>query len=218
MRVALVVPSGDEVKADFWISTYHLLTTPCPIAELMLLNPRTSLIENSRYIAVKMALERGADHVFFVDSDMTFPGDALARLLGHGRAVVGATYCRRREPYGVLGVGLEAIEPGATGLRRMARLPLGMTLIDAAIFREVAPPWFEARFLRDDGEWLSEDYAFCDAVRAVGHDVWCDLDLSHELGHVGQEIYTWGRTLSSSAAVIAGSDSLTSRVEPTGTG
>lgn len=192
VKVAVCVPSGDEVKTDFFLSMADLLLTPNPgVNELMVLNPRTSLIENSRFLAVKDALRRGADKVLFVDSDVVFPGDALRRLLNHGKPIVGATYVRRREPYGVLGYGLEDVPPGATGLHRFARLPAGMLLIDAGVFSVVARPWFVARYQPETDDYLSEDYGFCDRVREAGFDVWCDLDLSRELGHVGSMTYTW---------------------------
>lgn len=195
MRVAVCVPTGDEVKTDFWLSFSYLLTAT-PGVTIDLLNVRTSLIQNSRFIVVKRALERAADRVLFVDSDMVFPPDALARLLAHDRPIVGATYARRREPYGVHGTAVEPIEPGATGLRRMARMPLGLALIDARVFDRVPRPWFFTPFQPDTDEFVSEDYGFCDAALAVGYDVWCDLDLSRELGHVGTMTYTWARTSS----------------------
>lgn len=195
MRIAVCVPSGDEVKTDFFVSMAGLLTVPHPgVGELMLLNPRTSLIENSRFLAVKEALRREADKVLFVDSDLTFPADALGRLLGAGKPIVGATYARRREPFGALGYGIGDVPPGATGLWRFARLPAGMLLIDAAVFSIVPRPWFVARYQSITDDYLSEDYGFCDAATAAGLEIWCDLDLSHEMGHVGQQTFTWART------------------------
>lgn len=194
MKVAICVPSGDDVKADFWISSHELLIGMLALqVEPMLLNVRTSLIQNSRFSVVKDALARDADKVLFIDSDMTFSGDAFGRLLSHDKPITGATYVRRREPCTVLGYGYDDVPPGATGLQSMARMPLGFMLIDAEVFRKVPKPWFAPRFQPETDDFVSEDYAFCDAAIAAGYEVWCDLDLSHELGHIGQRINWWGR-------------------------
>lgn len=196
MRVALCVPSEDSVKADFWLSWTELVATALTDRlEPIFLNARTSLIPNSRFILARDALARGADYVLFVDSDMTFPGDALRRLLGHSKPIVGATYARRREPYGVLGYAPDGAEipPGATGLWPFARLPGGMLLIAREVFDRVPRPWFPVTYRPETDDYESEDFGFCRWAIEAGYDIWCDLDLSHELGHVGQIIHTWGK-------------------------
>lgn len=194
MRIALCVPSGDDVKADFWLSFSDLLTTALADGHVPLtLNVRTSLITNSRYVVVRDALTRDVDKVFFVDSDMVFPGDALRRLVARDKPIVGATYARRREPWGALGYGVEDVPPGAVGLARFARLPLGMMLIDASVFATVPKPWFPSIYRPETEDFESEDYGFCRLAIEAGYDVWCDLDLSHEMGHIGQTIHMWGR-------------------------
>lgn len=192
MRVALAVPTGDEVKSDFWVAfSYLLVEAVSDGIETVLLNCRTSLITNSRYQLVKAALDRGCDRVFFIDSDLAFPRDSLRRLLAWDRSIVGATYVRRREPREILGYGLEDLPPGSSGLQRVARLPAGLLLIEASVFDRVPKPWFIDEWQPETEDFKSEDYAFCDSARACGYDVWCDLDLSREIGHVGQMVFTW---------------------------
>lgn len=41
-----------------------------------------------------------------------------------------------------------------------------------------------------DARTMSEDYNFCRKARAFGYSIWCDLDLTHEMGHVGTQIVT----------------------------
>lgn len=199
MRVALCVPSGDLVHADFCLSFADLIVTSVLNGiETVLLNSRTSLITNSRYTLVKEALRREADKLLFVDSDMMFPDDALRCLLTHEKAIVGATYIRRREPHTILGYGLDDVQPGATGLVPFARLPAGMLLVDAKVFARVPEPYFNSEWRPETRDFISEDYWFCDAARAAGFEVWCDLDLSHQMGHVGTLVYTWALAPASS--------------------
>ena len=39
------------------------------------------------------------------------------------------------------------------------------------------------------GEILGEDYDFCDRARAAGFTVWCDTQLSFDIGHIGQSVH-----------------------------
>jgi len=191
MKVALCVPSGDLIHADFMISL-SVLFAECTRREVdvSILNVRTSLIENSRFMLVRQALEEGADKLLFLDSDMTFPADALLKLLAADRPIVGATYVQRRPPHGVLGYGL----PGCSGEARyveMARMPTGCLLVGAEVFRALTQPWFASQWAEETQSFVSEDYWFCDRAREAGFSIWCDLQLSHEIGHIGQETYYW---------------------------
>lgn len=40
---------------------------------------------------------------------------------------------------------------------------------------------------------MSEDYNFCRKVRRRGFEIWCDLDLTYEVGHIGEHIVTCER-------------------------
>ena len=55
-------------------------------------------IVSARTFCVQDAIEKKATHIFFVDSDMSFPGDTLERLLAHDKEIVTVEYNRRRLP------------------------------------------------------------------------------------------------------------------------
>ena len=125
-----------------------------------------------------------------VDSDMTFPRTALSLLLRHRCDVVGAIYTKRVPPYSVLGT---AVEPhtldGPHNLLEMARLPTGFMLIRMTVFDRLAKPYFRFGVNETSGEIVGEDYVFCDRVRQAGFRIWCDCELSREMGHIGQQIH-----------------------------
>jgi hypothetical protein len=62
----------------------------------------------------------------------------------------------------------------------MDRLPTGCLLIDTEVFANVKEPWFE--FI---GEHEGEDYSFCRKAIDAGFNIWCDIPLSLQLGHLG---------------------------------
>ncbi len=122
-----------------------------------------------------------------------FPPDGLARLLAHDKHMVGATYVRRRPQYGILGRTLDGylFNKKMTGLQKVGLMPMGFMLVDAMLFEKVDCPWFCVGFDPNLDVWTGEDYGFCTGVRQAGYDVWCDFDLSREIGHVGQKTFYW---------------------------
>lgn len=190
-KIALCLPTGDLVHTDFAVSLFGIRLVANH--QFMVVNARTSIIEQSRFIIAREALRLEADYLFWIDSDISFPDDALMRLLEHDKDVVGASYIRRREPYQILGFGVDDIDPGTTGLVEMVRMPLGFMLIKSKVFSDIPKPWFQPYFQEDKEIFHSEDYVFCDEVTAAGYKIYCDLDLSHDLGHTGAQTFHWGR-------------------------
>lgn len=126
-----------------------------------------------------------ATHLFFLDSDMTFPVDTLSRLFSHHVDCVGADYVKRRDESGTtMGVPLPNAAPRGP-LKPMFHLPLGVMLIKMSVFDALPTPYFD---YRQSGA-VSEDTAFCAAIRENGHTVWCDTDLTLQVGHAGTKIY-----------------------------
>lgn len=192
-KIALCLPTGDTVHTDFCISLIGICAETA--AGITIVNARTSVIEQSRFLLVREALQREVEYILFIDSDLSFPPDSINRLLAHDKDIVGATYIRRREPYNVLGFPPddEEILPGQKGLTEMVRMPFGFMLIRTKVFADVPRPWFVTSFSVEDDGWTSEDYKFCDQAIAHGYKIWCDLDLSHELAHHGMNAWWWGK-------------------------
>lgn len=191
MTIAMIVPSHDMVHMDFAICAWNLMARHGN--SIMFINPRTSVVEISRYAAVQKALDSGADQIFFIDSDLVFPSDALDRLMKHDVPIVAATYMKRKLPEMVLGVPFEELTASMTGLKPMRRMPIGFSLISAEVFEKVNPPWFPVTWDPVVAEHTSEDYNFCDSARAAGYELLVDLDLSHEMGHIGTRTFRWSR-------------------------
>lgn len=197
-RVAICIPSQSMVHADMAMSLTGLCAHSAQGVALAVLNEKNSMITDARNKLVKRALEFGSDWLLFVDSDMVFPMDALMGLLRHDKDIVGATYNKRVHPFETLG---RFVGPGrdisAGGLIEAELLPGGFMLVRAAVFRAMMDPnrqqqiWFREHY--DEAEpnrCISEDYAFCMAARAKGFRIWCDLDLTNKIGHIGEQVVT----------------------------
>jgi glycosyltransferase involved in cell wall biosynthesis len=187
-RVAIAVPSGDMVHADFAMA-YAQLCLASAAFPLQLITVKSSIVAQARNNGVEHAREFGADYLLFLDSDMVFPPTVLLRLVLHRKDIVGATYTRRVAPFHALGSKLAEQPAVLSGdLLEMHRIPTGCLLINMQVFNKLAKPYF--RFDTDDkGQIVGEDYVFCDRAREAGFRIWCDAFLSREIGHIGQSIH-----------------------------
>ena len=185
--IAIGIPSGDMVHADFAMR----LATLClnPGAKSFLINAKSSLVAIGRNQCAEAAKLANASHLLFLDSDMIFPADTIKRLLKHQKDIVGAVYSRRAAPFHALGVTFEGEHIAPTkDLRRMQIIPTGCMMIRLSVFDKLSKPWFSTQI---EGEKIrGEDYYFCNRAAEAGFEIWCDGDLSKEVGHIGQKIYT----------------------------
>jgi hypothetical protein len=150
-------------------------------------NSKFSIVAETRNLCVRAALEAKANWLFFVDSDMVIPADSLRRLMSHERAVVAATYPRKTLPLAFIGNRVDGTPFSLEdhGLVEAGRIPAGCLLIKADVFSRLAPPYFRCGYNEEAGAILGEDFWFSDRVRELGLSVWCDMDLSRRVEHIG---------------------------------
>jgi hypothetical protein len=187
-HVAIAVPSGDMVHADF-SRAYAELCMASAKLPLHLITVKSSIVAQARNNAVELAQNCGANFLLFLDSDMLFPPTVLFRLLLHRKDIVGATYTKRVAPYEILGTKLDNQPITSSGdLLEMRRIPTGCLLINMQVFNKLTKPYF--RFETDAaGAIVGEDYVFCDRAREAGFQIWCDAVMSREIGHLGQTVH-----------------------------
>jgi hypothetical protein len=181
------------VHADFMLAVLNLVQqSRVDGHRVSVVNSKGSIVTQSRNLAVDAALEARAEWLLFLDSDMTFPAETLSRLLAHGKAIVGATYPRKAAPLAWIGTRVDgaAFSSADTGLVEAARLPTGCLLIEAEIFARLKRPYFRCGYDEASGNILSEDFWFSDLVRSLGVSIWCEMDLSRQVGHLGLYRYS----------------------------
>lgn len=189
-KVGVVVPSGDTVHSRFMICLVSLFQYSLDKFDMVIINPRSSLVATGRQMGVDIALKRGCEYVLFLDSDMIFPYTLLEELHKHRVNVVGASYVKRLLPTSWNHQELEGEPELGEGLREVSRLPLGATLIHIGTFFGWEVPYFRCTY-PGDGTEAGEDYYFCDEVRRRGGKVYLDADISKYLGHLGTYNHTF---------------------------
>lgn len=194
-NVALCIPSGDSVKADFCMALRAL--SPQGVGGLAVVNGKSSIVANARNMCIDGARQAFAaqgqecDYAMFFDSDMIFPPETLVRLLSHQKDIVGAVYHRRAAPFDIMARTLDGKPKEVTsGLEEMAAVPTGVLLINMKVFDKFKKPYFRFRVNEESGENDGEDFLFCEMARAAGFSVWADFDLSMRIGHIGQWVFT----------------------------
>jgi hypothetical protein len=204
VKVALCIPCHGDTKADFTFCLARLIAASLSAGqglEIETLIARSSLLVESRTRLFEWSRDWGADYILWLDSDQTFPPQALLRLLDHRVAIVGANYRRRhadiipsavtRGADGAMAlVQTTAAKAAAGSLEEVERLGFGLLLMDVRAVVEAVGgalyPLFEIRSL-PDGTFIGEDVIFCDKVRAAGLKIFVDHALSIWVGHIHEE-------------------------------
>ena len=153
-----------------------------------------SMISQQRENCVMMALRAKCDYVIFVDGDQTFPKDLVHRLIAHDVDVVGANIPIKKIPSRPTAIGLTGkllfTDPDSSGLVEVQRIGTGVMCVKAEVFQKLKRPWFDQRWVQSAMAFRGEDDYFCDMARKADFRVFVDQDLSKEVGHVGDFIYT----------------------------
>lgn len=163
-----------------------------------------SLITRGRNSLASIFLKSSASHLLFLDSDIGFGADAVLRLLGHGRPLIGGLYRSKRLAGAewvatfTQGEGATVRRDAATGAVEAEAIGTGFLLLHRGVLEKLAEAHPETLHQADDGpvhaffeagiapggRYLSEDYLFCARWRAIGGEVWCDPAV--RLEHHGQ--------------------------------
>lgn len=211
-KVVIGVPHLGNIPGYFVDSLGALASYP-PGA-ISIVRVENKPIDEARNLIVRTFLEnKDATHLFFMDSDMTFPREALARLLSRQKDIVGGVYFARTDtPIPHFYDFAREDERGVTWYRAKAAeytgwldehpeqaafapnhvftdSPHSMVQCDAIatgcllISRRVFEAMSDPWFECWPGMMGGEDFKFCAAARSAGFDVWADLSV-----HCGHEV------------------------------
>ena len=156
--------------------------------------------DHARNAGAMQALDAGATHVFFLDSDIIPPPDAILKLLAHNQPIISGLYCRRSPP---VGVPVMQRPPGQWITQYPANQVIDVDVVGAGcllIRRDVLeklPPqrpeagkhWFDWRVdtqgcpITNGIPPMSEDFTFCLHAKKMGYPIL--VDTSVVCRHVG---------------------------------
>ena len=146
-------------------------------------------------------------HLLFVDSDMAFEPATVWKLLDAQKPLVGCVYPKRKANGGFVVYNHGPIR-AKNGMARVEGIGMGLCLIQAQVFHALLNTGkiakltghpFAAHGLKGpllgffdatpvEGEYTTEDYAFCRRWRTLcGGEVLALV--SEEIGHIGEFVY-----------------------------
>ena len=143
----------------------------------------------ARNCAAMRALEIGASHIFYYDSDVIAPRDTIPRLMAHDKMVVSGIYARRSPPVSVPvmlknGQWITSYPPNS--LIEVDLVGAGCLLIKRELLESFPPQrpskhWFDWRVdmqgVLPREECLSEDFTFNLACRKMGIKTYVDTSI-----------------------------------------
>ena len=193
MKILIAVPCMDQVPFTFAQS----LSTLEKIGECKLAMKAGSLIYTSRNSLAMMAIQMDADFVFWLDSDMVFKSDTLARMMDtlkkNDLDILTGLYFRRVPPYSP--VLFEKLEQNGeiTEFSEFNKIPdelfevggcgFGCVLMKTDVFFDVQSKFGNMFAPRGNN---GEDVAFCIRARECGYKIYCDPSIV--CGHVGYSV------------------------------
>lgn len=201
------VPCHRDVDPT-WAYMFKLLRVPDGFDGWQLLMPRGMPVDEARnYIVDQMK----GEYLFFLDSDVLPPADAIEKLLAHDKDVVTGLYFQRNPPFWPH-IYKESEAPGRYDsliyydekkneqgerqtLLEVASAGLGCCLIKSSVFDKIGTieenepkPWF--KFTTGWGKETreSEDHFFFRRCREEGIKIFADTTVV--CGHIDRDIVT----------------------------
>ena len=191
-QVVICVPTNGMVHAMFTFCLINAIRyTESQGIPVVLEMDAGTVLSNQRQVLSDTALnEHAAEHIMWLDSDMTFPEDVIIRLLEHKKKVVCATYSKRVPPFHPTAFyNINPVEPVNTedhGLVTVRYSGMGCMLVHASVFDSIPSPHYPLTWHPPSSTWHGEDMGFCELLEENSIKLFCDLDLTREIGHLGQ--------------------------------
>lgn len=205
-RVSMCIPTyNGKVDNDFFQSCMALQKTG-PF-EVEIFQTKRIVVHYARERIVEAVLKAGHfDYIWWLDDDMTFPPDTLARLLAHRKPVVTAVAYQRREPYAPCifdwsplpkheqgAVAKSIAEVGGfyehvhnaehTGLRKIDGCGSACTLVATSVYKQLDASGKRPFY---SNKSFGEDLYFTRLCNEAGIPIYADTDLI--IGHLGDPV------------------------------
>ena len=195
MTVAIIVPNTGTVHHNTVTSltglVWHTAKEACIPVGLEYHSPSIAGLAKVRNLGAELALANpNVTHTLWVDSDMTFPPDALDRLLKWDKPIVGCAYSKR-DGSSIVAAGMDGKQMTSIpkhGLHEVKVLGFGLILIQRSVFEKAEQPWFYEPYIDGYGP-VGEDAYFLLEAGAKGFKTMMDATLSREVGHLGTMEY-----------------------------
>lgn len=210
LKLCVGLPVYGGYHAHFVPGLLDLVRNP-PCSLRIAPNVGDSLVSRSRNRIAARFLKSDCTHLLFLDTDLIFSAEQIARLLDHRLPIVAGLYPKKQKELGwVCNTRLDFGGPDEKGLQRILYAGTGCLLIAREVFEAIIRNNPELAYDGDDGEgegpfydffkvgihtdevtnrrrYLSEDWFFCQLAIDSGYQIHADTHVI--LKHCGDAIY-----------------------------
>lgn len=194
-------PMPEKTDYRFNICILEFITQNINLFQMRLNQAVSSRISMNRNNIVANARMMGCTDILWVDADTKFPINAMLKLLTHDKDIVCATTCPRDDTGSPIGT---ALDKGVQAqLIRMKMVGFPFMLTKMSVFDKMDELWPERKgcYFAEPPRWkfpemdvvkdplVGEDEYFCHYAIEAGYDIWCDMEISVEIGHIGSQVY-----------------------------
>lgn len=195
-KILIAIPCQEMINVQFVNSLLRLQRPP----KSAITFTQSSILPQSRDTLANIAIVNGFTHILFIDSDMTFPPDALLKLFQHNVDIcTGLCFARKGEhnpciykrinyENPVKGVPNGNITPEEDFERDFFEVKacgMAFCLIKTSVIADIRN--------QNDGELFryigtfGEDLSFCVRALKAGYKIFCDGTIP--IGHIGEQIF-----------------------------
>lgn len=193
-KVMIAIPNMGQIHVGLTTWLLKNVLKPRDDVEHIVVIAPNGLVphDSARNFCVQAFLKSDNTHLFFIDSDITPPDDAIEKLLGAGVDIVSGVYygMRYSKETGtqekVAHVYTKEVgEDGKERLRSVSgegvqivrRCGGGCLMISRSALERITPPWFSFRYDETGNMTYGEDIYFCIAAEASGFTIHANFDV-----------------------------------------
>lgn len=194
-------PMPEKTDYRFNVCILEFVTQNIQLFQMRLNQAVSSRICMNRNNIVLNARAMGCTDILWIDADTKFPINGMLKLLTHNKDIVCATTCPRDNSGAPIGTALDFGVQAQLIKMKMVGFPFMLTKM--TVFDKMDELWPERKgcYFAEPPRWkfpemnvvidplVGEDEYFCHYAREAGFEIWCDMELSTEIGHIGSHVF-----------------------------
>lgn len=215
-KVFIPIPAYDwKAEVQFFYSFLNVVVNS-PVRVNTIANFQDGIARTRNGFAAHFLNNLHEDYLFFVDSDIVFTAADFERVMYHcvvgGKKIVAGLYPKKSATLGwVVNVHGPGAQPDSdTGMLKVRHAGTGFLCVHRSVFEAMRDKFPQIRYGAPDlnlhdvawdffpmgarnGEYESEDYAFCRMAEEAGFEIYADTRV--QVKHVGKCVYPLHATL-----------------------
>jgi hypothetical protein len=193
MKLCICIPTYDRWEADFGyslaVTAANLVGSRTDLQSLRIVKSEGSIASDGRNDLIKDALDSGATHILWLDTDMSFSPKNVVGLIERDMDFVACDYKKRIAPNDTIALDLEGkpLDWSGHGLKEVLQCGLGLTLMKTSILEKMTYPW--SGFFTHENGTLDDSVWLCRNARKAGAKLFVDMDATRGVGHIGKQVH-----------------------------